>query len=106
MRYKEEYKEKMRYLDLWKVEVERNVADIIRYHCPTKKLTIGNMVYGVLGNMVTYCYLADVGTDKEHFYPIWDRDEMGDFGWSDFSECCGIYDVICNTLIKTNSNGE
>ena len=59
-------------------------------------LTIGNMVYFYVkdknGNEVpAYCYLRDFGTECT-FHPIYDK--TGENGWSDFEECCRIFDVI------------
>lgn len=69
-------------------------------------LTIGNMVYWVTeynGEVVpAYCYLTDYkgdGTDK--FYPIYnDGQSEEDFGWTDFTECCRIFDVIREKLFS------
>lgn len=61
-------------------------------------LWIGNMVYfffeinGV--EVPVYAYFNDYQTGDFNWLPIYDEDNTGEFGWSDFSECCRIFDEI------------
>lgn len=65
-------------------------------------LVIGNMVYYFVKDkrgmeVPAYCYLRDFGPNCV-FYPIYDADETCEFGWTDFDECCRIFDVIRDTI--------
>lgn len=66
-----------------------------------KPIIIGNMVYWVTdlnGEMVpAYCSLYDYKTGGE-FLPIYDENNTGKYGWTDFSECCRIFNIICDTI--------
>ena len=66
----------------------------------SKPIIIGNMVYWVIKingeDVPAYCYLSDYKNGGP-FLPIYD-DNTGEFGWSDFSECCRIFDVICDKI--------
>lgn len=67
----------------------------------SKPIIIGNMVYWVIKingeDVPAYCQLNDYKTGGI-FWPIYDEDNTGEFGWSDFSECCRIFDVICDKI--------
>ena len=66
-----------------------------------KPITIGNMVYWITSldgeDVPAYCYLSDFQKGGG-FLPIYDEYNTGEFGWSDFSECCRIFDVIYNAI--------
>ena len=67
-----------------------------------KPIAIGNMEYFYItmpdGREVpAYRHLSD--KDKD-FLPIYDEDDTGEYGWSDFSACCRLFDVIYNKLYK------
>jgi hypothetical protein len=67
----------------------------------SKPIIIGNMVYWVIKingeDVPAYCYLSDYKNGGP-FLPVYDEDNTGEFGWSDFSECCRIFDVICDKI--------
>lgn len=69
-----------------------------------KPITIGNMVYWITTldgeDVPAYCYLSDFQKGGG-FLPIYDEYNTGEFGWSDFSECCRIFDVIYNAIQKS-----
>ena len=57
-------------------------------------IIIGNMVYGIVNGVPAYCYFRDYATEREGFLPIWDKENSGEYGWSDFNEVAKIYDMI------------
>jgi hypothetical protein len=67
-----------------------------------KPIIIGNMVYWVTTldgeDVPAYCYLSDFPPKDGGFLPIYDENNTGEFGWSDFSECCRIFDVILDKI--------
>ena len=66
-----------------------------------KPIIIGNMVYWIVTldgeDVPAYCYLSDFQKGGG-FLPIYDENNTGEFGWSDFSECCRIFDVILDRI--------
>jgi glyoxylase-like metal-dependent hydrolase (beta-lactamase superfamily II) len=46
-----------------------------------------------------YCYASDY-RNGEPFLPIYDKNNSGVYGWSDFNECCRIFDVIRNKITE------
>lgn len=106
MRFLEEYTEKSARFDTWKEDVEHKVAELLKYHAK-KPIVIGNMVYKTIvkggKDIPAYCYLSDFDPRSKHqyvFQPIWDKENMGLFGWSNFEECCRIFDVISNRILN------
>lgn len=108
-----------KYSDLYKKHLESlrslemSIMDSIVIAIKTisvKPLEIGNMVYYYVDyngvEVPAYCYKADYDRSKfafkdpAEFLPIYDKDNTGEFGWSDFGECCRIFDVIRHTLFK------
>ena len=63
---------------------------------------IGNMVYYYVNHngkdVPAYCYYNDYKQGNTTFLPIYDSENTGEFGWTDFSECCRIFDVIRDRL--------
>lgn len=88
------------------IEVKRiimlSVADNLKC-IAAKPITIGNMVYWFVEengeDVPAYCYLNDYQSGKP-FLPIYDKDNTCEFGWSDFTECCRIFNVIRDNLAK------
>lgn len=91
--------------------IENEVANIIIKAAPENNgILIGNMLYGVtkVGDKVVpaYCYRTDYFARKngqtfaDVALPIWDRENTLNFGWSDFTECCRIFDMVVNRLNK------
>ena len=67
---------------------------------------LGNMVYSVCtdehGNEVpAYCYKNDYLKGSYKFLPIYDAENSGEYGWSDFAACCRIFDVIYRNLVHS-----
>ena len=66
-----------------------------------KPIIIGNMVYWAIimngEDVPAYCYLSDYKNGGP-FLPIYDENNTGLFGWSDFSECCRIFNEIRDTI--------
>ena len=80
-----------------------------------KPLEIGNMMYfytkvGEI-DVPAYCYKTDYDQaifegKTPMFMPIFDEENTGYFGWSDFGECCNIFDVIRAKLLNDDTKGE
>jgi hypothetical protein len=79
-----------------------SVANNLKY-IATKPIIIGNMAYWVVKengeDVPAYCYLSDYQSGKP-FLPIYDKDNTCEFGWSDFTECCRIFNMIRYKLSK------
>lgn len=45
-----------------------------------------------------YCHQRDYDPNNPKFLPIYDENNRGRFGWSDFAECCQIFDLISERL--------
>lgn len=104
--YLEEYQQKLKALEDFKNSVE-NAIVVMFETIDDKPIHIGNMVYYYIWLedcqvfVPAYCYESDydekLGT--ENFEPIYDRYGSGTFGWTDFSECCRIFEVIRKHLM-------
>lgn len=101
--YLEQYKYMNQRVDEFKKSTLNGVVNIIKW-IETKPLSIGNMVYFYCtdenGNEVpAYCYKSDYIKGGK-FLPIYDENNTGEFGWSDFEECCRIFEVIRKECLK------
>lgn len=99
----EEYERQIKNLNKFKHDIMRSVVTSIKT-ISVKPLHIGNMVYFYTEHkgedVPAYCYKSEYEETNPTFLPIYDEDNTLEFGWSDFSECCRIFDVIENTLFK------
>ena len=70
-----------------------------------KPIHIGNHWFYVVNHngkdVPGYCHQRDYDPSNPKFLPIYDEDNSGEFGWSDFTECCRIFNVIRDNLAKT-----
>ena len=93
--YLESYKRLKRTEQEFKKSVLNGVVNMIEC-IHVNPIKIGNMEYSVCKNnrgekVPAYRYLAD--KDAE-FKPIYDEEGMYEFGWTDFEDCCRIFDLI------------
>ena len=100
--YLEQYERIKKTEDDFKKSVLNSIVSILK-RVETKHLFIGNMVYYICedenGDEVpAYCYERDYRNGCP-FLPIYDKNNSGEYGWSDFNECCRIFDVIRNKVL-------
>ena len=89
------------------IEVKRiimlSVADNLKC-IAAKPIHIGNHWFYVVNHngkdVPGYCHQRDYDPSNPKFLPIYDEDNSGEFGWSDFTECCRIFNVIRDNLAK------
>lgn len=96
--YLKQYERIKKIEDDFKKSVLNSIVSILKHN-----LFIGNMVYYICkdenGDEVpAYCYERDY-RNGDHFLPIYDKNNSGKYGWSDFNECCRIFDVIRNKVL-------
>jgi hypothetical protein len=96
--YLEQYVRIKKSEDDFKKSVLNSIVSILKHD-----LFIGNMVYYICedenGDEVpAYCYERDYRNGGP-FLPIYDKNNSGEYGWSDFNECCRIFDVIRNKVL-------
>lgn len=100
--YKEEYKERLNLVQYFKENTMDAVVKMIKT-ISVKPLHIGNHWFFYVKHkgkeVPAYCHQKDY-KEGAKFLPIYDEDNTGKFGWSDFSECCRIFDVIRKHLLK------
>ena len=96
MKHLEEYNKHLASLE----EFKRGCMDSIVSMFKTVQmgsLHVGNMVYFYVKyngrDVPAYCYESDYKKGKG-FLPIYDEENNGEFGFSDFADCCRIFDVI------------
>lgn len=101
MRHLEAYNQQISNLDDFKRNSMNSIVSIIKTII-TKPLHIGNHWFYYVeykGREVpAYCHQRDYKEENPKFLPIYDEDNMGEFGWSDFKECCRIFDLIENKI--------
>lgn len=100
--YLEQYERVKKTEDEFKKSVLNSIVSILKC-VETKHLFIGNMVYYTCKDengeeVPAYCYASDY-RNGEPFLPIYDKNNSGVYGWSDFNECCRIFDVIRNKVL-------
>ena len=70
-----------------------------------KPIHVGNMWFYFVNyngeDVPAYCHMNDYDPENPKFLPIYDEENTGEFGWSDFEECCRIFDMINNKLKDT-----
>lgn len=102
MKHLEEYRKRMADIADFRSRVVSSVASQIRTLCK-EPIVIGNMVYYYMtykGKEVpAYCYLGEYRNGGS-FNPIYDEDDTQEFGWSNFEDCCRIFDMIEKTLFE------
>ena len=100
--YLEQYERVKKTEDEFKKSVLNDIMCILK-RVEAKHLFIGNMVYSICEDengedVPAYCYRKDYENGKP-FLPIYDKDNNGEYGWSDFNACCCIFDVIRNRVL-------
>lgn len=100
--YLEQYERIKKTEDEFKKSVLNDIVSILK-RVETKHLLIGNMVYYICKDengeeVPAYCYERDY-RNGEHFLPIYDQNNSGEYGWTDFNACCRIFDVIRNRVL-------
>lgn len=70
-------------------------------------LEIGNMLYYYVEHngkdVPAYMYKSDkIDNTDSGWLPIYDDQSTYEYGWSDFEECCKIFDMIRHRLINFN----
>lgn len=102
--YLEQYKRVNQMVDNFKEATLKGIVNIIKC-IETKPLHIGNHWFYYVeykGREVpAYCHQHDYKEENPKFLPIYDEDNMGEFGWSDFEECCRIFDLIKSRIFKS-----
>ena len=96
--YLEQYERVKKTENEFKKSVLNDVMSILK-----SPLFIGNMVYYICEDengedVPAYCYVRDYRNGKP-FLPIYDKNNNGEYGWSDFNACCCIFDVIRNRVL-------
>ena len=89
------------------IEVKRIIMLSVAYNLKciaAKPIHIGNHWFYVVNHngkdVPGYCHQRDYDPSNPKFLPIYDEDNSGEFGWSDFTECCRIFNVIRDNLAK------
>ena len=100
--YLEQYERIKKTEDEFKKSVLNDIVSILKSVGSTP-LFIGNMVYYICEDengedVPAYCYARDYSNSKS-FLPIYDKNNSGEYGWSDFNACCRIFDVIRNRVL-------
>lgn len=100
-----EYNEIIKRVDNFKISTINSVVNNIKT-IAAKPIHIGNhWFYYVSHNgkdVPAYCHFRDYNENNSKFLPIYDEDNTGEFGWSDFMECCRIFDLINDRLFGTS----
>lgn len=96
-KFLDDYKQQLANIERFKDSVLDNIVMKIKV-LPMKPVHIGNMVYYYVNHngkdVPAYCYMSDYDENNPQFLPIYDSENTGEFGWSDFEECCRIFDKI------------
>jgi hypothetical protein len=100
-KYLEQYQQKMIAVEDFKASTLDSIVTNIKV-IAVNPVHIGNMVYYYVNHngkdVPAYCYYNDYKQGNTTFLPIYDSENTGEFGWTDFSECCRIFDVIRDRL--------
>lgn len=103
MSYLETYKQHLQRIDDFKKDTLKSVVTAIKT-ISTKPFLIGNIwIYYVTVDGVdvpAFCFSKAYhkDADEDKFYPIYDEYGKGEHSWSDFKECCIIFDKIMRRL--------
>lgn len=103
--YFERYERIKKTEDEFKKSVLNDILDILK-RVYAKPLFIGNMIFYICNDengeeVPAYCYARDYENGAP-FLPIYDKNNNGEYGWSDFDACCRIFDVIRNKVLNNN----
>lgn len=100
--YKEQYSRALENLNEAKRIIISSVASHIK--CVAgKPVRVGNHWFYVVEHngveVPAYCHMNNYDERNPKFLPIYDENNTGEFGWSDFTECCRIFELIKNRLL-------
>ena len=102
-RYTDTYAAALKNLIEVKHIIMLSVADNLKC-IAAKPIHIGNSWYYVVNHngkdVPGYCPQCDYDPSNPKFLPIYDEDNSGEFGWSNFTECCRIFNAIRDKLAK------
>ena len=102
VKLKDQYSGILKTADEFKANAMGSVVNNIKT-IATKPVQIGNhWFYYVNHNgkdVPAYCHMNDYNESNPKFLPIYNEDNTGEFGWSDFMECCRIFDLINGRLL-------
>lgn len=94
---KDQYTAMLKRVDEFKANAIANVVNNIKT-IATKPVHIGNHWFYVVNHngeeVPGYCHQNDYDPNNPKFLPIY-----GILGWSDFEECCRIFDLINGRLL-------
>lgn len=100
-KYLEQYQQKMIAVEDFKASTLDSIVTNIKV-IAVNPVHIGNMVYYYVNyngkDVPAYCYYEDWRKGKRTFYPIYDSENTGEFGWAEFANCCKIFDLILDRL--------
>lgn len=101
--YKEEYQSFQLKIEDFKKDCLGSVVSLFTT-IELKPIEIGNMVYYITKHknryVPAYCYKRDYHGNKEDFLPIYDEENCGEYGWSDFNDVVRILDVIRDRIMN------
>jgi len=90
------YQQALEQVNVCKQQILNKVVKAIKKY--GEPIHIGNMVYYYTRfngkDVPAYCYIHEYVKGLNVFSPIYDKNNTCLFGWSDFMECCRIFDVI------------
>lgn len=98
-KYSDLYKKHLESLRSLEMSIMDSIVIAIKI-ISVKPLAIGNMEYFYVNENGTDVPAYKYKNSGDDFLPIYDKDNTGEFGWSDFGECCRIFDVIRYTLFN------
>lgn len=103
IKYKEMYDLSLKHVDDVKRQIMQSVVVAIKT-ISTKPIRIGNLVFYYVKHdgkdVPAYCYVRDYKENEAKFLPIYDIGNTGEYGWSDFGECCRIFELIIGALLR------
>ena len=100
-KYRGLYEDVLNNFESAKHDIIVNLAHDIK-HIASKPIHIGNHWFYVVKengeDVPAYCHQKYYNPNSPKFKPIYDSKNSGEFGWSDFGECCRIFDSIDGRL--------
>ena len=102
--YLKTYNEQLKVIDNFKQQTMQAIVTLFKT-VQLKPVHIGNHVFFYTQHkgkeVPAMCHAGDYRYGRK-FMPIYDEENTGEFGYTDFKECCRIFDLIYNHVM----NGE
>ena len=101
--YNEKYHKILIAFDNAKHAIMGEIVNMIKT-IACKPVHIGNMYYYYVRygdiDVPAYCNERDYNNGYQTFMPIYDENDTGVFGWTNFEECCRIFEAIRRKLLN------